>query len=169
MLSRGQRFFPSVFLASQYWKTSWVTHSALHNISVIETFYAWERKIKFFCRIFFVSQYRKNSWWPLLSFRLFGISKIFCHIMIFRQIFWSHSTKKLRQEPSNSSERSKCEVSKKIVSKNGISRFSVEIFLAQSAEGFRCGALRYIRKVRLSKKFIPKRLILLFSVDFFFT
>ena len=87
--------------------------------------------------------------------------------MIFRQIFWSHSTKKLRQEPSNSSEMSKCEVSKKIVSKNGISRFSVEIFLAQSAEGFRCGALRYIRKVRLSKKFIPKRLISLFSVDFF--
>ena len=148
---KGQRNFPSGFLANQYWKTSWVTHSALHNISVIETFYAWERKIKFFCRIFFVSQYRKNSWWPLQSFRLFGISETFCHIMIFRQIFWSQSTKKLRQEPSNVSEISKCEVSKKIVSKNGISRFSVENFLAQGAEGFRCGTLRYIRKVRYRK------------------
>ena len=76
-------------------------------------------------------------------------------------------TKKLRQDPSNVSKSSKCEVSKKIVSKSGISRFSVEIFLAQSADGYRCGTLRYIRKVRLSKKFIPKRLISLFSVDFF--
>ena len=87
LLSRGQRNFPSVFLASQYWKTSWVTHSAIHNISVIETFYAWERKIKFFCRIFFVSQYQKNSWWPLLSFRLFGISKTFMHITVFFRFF----------------------------------------------------------------------------------
>ena len=87
--------------------------------------------------------------------------------MIFRQIFWSHSTEKLRQEPSNVSESSKCEVSKNIVSRNGISRFSVENILAQSADGFRCGTLRYIRKVRLSKKFMPKRLISLLSIDFF--
>ena len=85
--------------------------------------------------------------------------------MIFRQFFWSHSTK-LRQEPSNVLESSKCELSKKIVSKNGISRFSIENCLAQSAEGFRCGTLRYIRKVRLSKKFLPERLISLFSVEF---
>ena len=110
---------------------------------------------------------QKKSCWPLLSFRFFGISKTLCHILIFRQIFWSHSTEKLLQEPSNVSESSKCEVSKKIVSKNGISRFSVENFLAQSAEGFRCGTLRYIRKVRLSKNFMPKRLISLFSVNFF--
>ena len=87
--------------------------------------------------------------------------------MIFRQIFWSHSTEKLRQEPSNVSESSKCEVSKEIVSKNGISRFSVENFLAQSAEGFRCGTLRYIRNFQLSKNFMRKRVISLFSVEFF--
>ena len=75
--------------------------------------------------------------------------------------------RKTSSGPSNVSESSKCEVSKKIVSKNGISRFSVENFLAQSAEGFRCGTLRYIRKVRLSKNFMPKRLISLFSVNFF--
>ena len=125
---------------------------SLTQYFVIETFYAWERKIKFFCRIFFVLQHRKSSWWPLLSFRLFGISKTFCHIMIFRQIFWSHSTEKLREEPSNVSESFKCQVSKKFMQLNGMSRFSVEYFPSQSAEGFRCGTLRYIRKVRLSKK-----------------
>ena len=53
------------------------------------------------------------------------------------------------------------------MNENGISRFSVENFLAQSAEKFRCGTLRYIRKVRLSKNFMPKRVISLFSVEFF--
>ena len=37
------------------------------------------------------------------------------------------------------------------------------------AEKFRCGTIRYIRKVRLSKNFMTKRLISLFSVEFFFT
>ena len=62
MPSRGHRDFPLVFLASQYWKISWVTLSTLREISGIETFYAWERKITFFCRNFFVSQYQKSSW-----------------------------------------------------------------------------------------------------------
>ena len=55
----------------------------------------------------------------------------------------------------------------KILNKNGISRFSDENFSAQSAERFRCGTLRYSRKGRLSKKFMPKRVISLFSVEFF--
>ena len=50
--------------------------------------------------------------------------------------------------------------------KNGISRLSVEFFLSQSAEKFRWGTLRYIRKVRLSTNFMPKRVISLFSVEF---
>ena len=50
--------------------------------------------------------------------------------------------------------------------KNGISRHSVENFLSQSAEKFRWGTLRYIRKVQLSKNFMPKRVISLFSVEF---
>ena len=85
----------------------------------------------------------------------------------FPSFFMSHSTKKLREEPTNVSKVFKCEVSKKILNENGISRFSVEIFLAQSAERFRCGTLRYIRIVRLSKSFMPRRLISLFSVEFF--
>ena len=101
------------------------------------------------------------------QFQIIWIQKNFCHIMIFRRIFLSDSTEKLREEPSNVSESFKCEVSKKILNKNGISRFSIETFSAQSVETFRCGTLRYITKGRLSKNFMPKRVITLFSVDFF--
>ena len=87
--------------------------------------------------------------------------------MIFRQIFWSHSTEKFREEPSNVSDSFKSEVSRKILNKNGISRFAVENFSARSVERFRCGTLRYITKGRLSKNFMPKRVISLFSVSFF--
>ena len=87
--------------------------------------------------------------------------------MIFRRIFLSDSTEKFREEPSNVSESFKCKVSKKILDKNGISRFSVENFSAQSVERFRCGTLRYITKGRLSKNFMPRRVITLLSVEFF--
>ena len=84
----------------------------------------------------------------------------------FPSIFLSHSTEKFREEKSNVSKNFKREVSKKNLNKNGISRFSVENFSAQSAESFRCGTLRYIRKVPLSKIFMPWRVISLFSVEF---
>ena len=51
--------------------------------------------------------------------------------------------------------------------KNGMSRLSVEKFLSENAVNFRWGTLRYIRKVQLSKNFMPKRVISLFSVEFF--
>ena len=85
----------------------------------------------------------------------------------FLSIFLSHSTEKLREEPSIVSKSFKCEVTKKILNENGISRFSVENFLARSVERFRCGTLRYITKGRLTKNFMPKSVITLFSVDFF--
>ena len=115
----------------------------------------------------FVSQFAKKSWEPLLSFRKLGISETFIRITVFLRYFLSHSTKKLREEPSNVSKSLKCEVTKKILNENGILRFSVENFLAQSADKFRCGTLRYIRKIRLSKNFMPKRVISLLSVEFF--
>ena len=90
--------------------------------------------------------------------------------MISRRILLSHSTKKLREEPSSFSESLKYEVSKNLMRKNRILRLSVESFLAQSAEGFSsCRTLRYIRKVRPSKNFMPEKVISLFSVEFFFT
>ena len=110
---------------------------------------------------------REKSWEPHLSFRKLGISDTFIRITVFFRFFLSHSTKKLREEPSNVSKCFKCEVTKNILNENGLLRFSVENFLAQSAEKFRCGTLRYIRKIRLSKNFMPKRVISLFSVEFF--
>ena len=115
----------------------------------------------------FVSQYAKNSWEPLLSFRIFGISETFMRITVFLRFFLSHSTEKFREEPSNVSKSFKCEVSKKILNKNGISRLSVDNFLSRNAEKFCWETLRYIRKVRLSKNFMPKRVISLSSVEFF--
>ena len=97
-----------------------------------------------------------------------GSRKLSC-LSRFSFDFLSHSTEKLREEPFNVSKSFKCEVSKRFMNKNGISRFSVGNFLAQSAKRFRCGTLRYMRKVRLSINIMPLRLISLFSVDFFFT
>ena len=51
--------------------------------------------------------------------------------------FLSHITEKLREEPSSVSEIFKREVTKKVMNKNGISRFSVVGFLSQGAEKFR--------------------------------
>ena len=88
------------------------------------------------------------------------------HITVFLRFFLSHSSEKLREEPSNVSDTFRCQVSKKLMQKNRKARLSLENFLSQSAEKFRWGTLRYIRKVRLSKNFMPKRVISLFSVDF---
>ena len=88
-------------------------------------------------------------------------------ITVFLGFFLSQSTEKLREEPSNVSKSFKCEVTKKILNENGISRFSVEIFLAQSAERYRCGTIRYIRIVRLSKNSMPKRVISFSPLNFF--
>ena len=115
---------------------------------------------------FFVSQYAKKPWEPLLSFRRFGILETFTQFTVFL-LFFVSQYEKLLEEPSNISESFDSEVSKNFMNKNGISLFSVGNFLAQSAKKFRCGTLRYMRKVRLSKKFKPMRLISLFSVEFF--
>ena len=53
-------------------------------------------------------------------------------ITVFLRFFWSHSTEKLREEPSNVSKNFKCEVSKNFMQKNGISQISVDIFLSRS-------------------------------------
>ena len=60
MLSRGLSRFSVDFLASQYWKTSWVTPSTFQKFPGIETFHAWERKITFFSRKFLSHSSRKT-------------------------------------------------------------------------------------------------------------
>ena len=96
---------------------------------------------------------------------VWDLGKFFAY-HIFPSFFLSHSSEKLREEPSRVSDSFNCQVSKKLMQKNGISRHSVENFLSQKAEKFRWGTLRYMRKVRLSKNFMPKRVISLFSVEF---
>ena len=76
----------------------------------------------------FVSQFAKKSWESLLSFRKLGISETFIRITVFLRFFLSHSTEKLREEPSKVSKSFKCEVTKNNLNENGILRFSVENF-----------------------------------------
>ena len=85
-------------------------------------------------------------------------------ITVFLRFFVSQYPN-LREETSNVSKSFKCQVSKKFMQLNGMSRFSVENFPSQGDERFRCGTLWYIRKVRLSKNFMPMRLITVFSVE----
>ena len=61
----------------------------------------------------------------------------------------------------------KREVSKKLSIRTEYHDFPSKNFLLRVPKDFRCGKLRCIGKVRLSKKFMPKRVISLFSVDFF--
>ena len=81
--------------------------------------------------------------------------------------FYSYIPEKLREESSSVSESFKREVSKKLSIRTEYHDFPSKNFLLRVPKDFRCGKLRCIGKVRLSKKFMPKRVISLFSVDFF--
>ena len=132
MLSRGQRDFPSAFFGLP------VLGIFVSNpINLTETFgfrnFQCMRTENHVLRSkIFVSQYARISWVPLLSFRIFGVSTIFVHITVYFRFFLSQSTEKLLEEPSKVSESFKCQVSKNFLQNNGISRFSVEIFLSRS-------------------------------------
>ena len=114
----------------------------------------------------FVSQYAKVSWERLLRFKFFGISETFLRITVFLQFFCRTVAKNFVRIHLMFQKVSNVRYRKKLMLKNGISRLSVENFLSQSAEKFRWGTLCYIRKVRLSKNFMPKRVMSLFSVEF---
>ena len=114
----------------------------------------------------FVSEYAEMSWEPLLSFRILGIWETFMRITVFLQFFCLTVPKNFMRNHLMFQKVSKLRYRKKNWNKNGKSRFSVENFLAQTAERFRCGTIRYIRKVQLSKNFMPKRVISLFSIKY---
>ena len=168
MLSRGVSRFSIDFFGLTVLTNCVGNHSNLPEKFGFRNFQCMRTENHVFQTNFIVPEYAKSSWEQLLSFRLFGIATTFMHITVFLRFFSSHSTKKLLEEPSKISESCKCQVSKKMMQENGISRFSVEIFCL-SAENFRWGTLRYIRKVQLSKNFVTKRLISFFFVEFFFT
>ena len=137
MLSRGHRDFPLVFFGLPVLKhfvgnTFNLTGNFGHRffLCMRTENHVLQSKV-------FVAQYAKISWEPLLIFRILGISETFMRITVFLRVFFlSHSTEKLREEPSNVSKSFNCEVSKKFMNKNGISRFSVGNFLAQSPKYF---------------------------------
>ena len=167
MLSRGHRVFPLVFFGLTVLKNFVGNAFNLPEIFGNRNFICMRTENHVLQSNFFVSYYAENSWEPLPIFRIFGISETFMRITVFLRFFLSHITEKFREEPSNVSKSLKCEVSKNKLNKNGISRFSVESFSPQSAERFRCGTLRYMRIVRLSKNFMARRVISLLSVEFF--
>ena len=86
----------------------------------------------------------------------------FYAITVYLRFFFVSEYRKTSWGPSKVSESFKCQVSKIFLQKNGISRFSVEFFCLGLKKN-RWGTFRYIRKVQLSKNFMRKRAISLFS------
>ena len=130
MLSRGHRDFPLIFFGLPVLK-----HFVGNTFNLTENFgyrifLCMRTENHVLQSKFFVSEYEKKSWELLLSFRMFENSKTFFAYHSFPSIFLSHSTEKLREEPSNVSESFKCQLSKNFMHKNGISRVSVESFLS---------------------------------------
>ena len=117
---------------------------------------------------FIVSEYAKNSWEPLPSFRIFGISKTFMHITVFLQFFCLTVPKNFLRNHLKFQNVSNVRCRKVLCKRTEYHDFPSKFFCL-GAEKFRWGTLRYIRKVRLTKNFMTKRLITLFSVEFFFT
>ena len=114
LLSKGYRESPLIFLASQYWKTFVGNTFNLPEHFEYRNFLCMRTENLVLQSKSFVSQYLKKSWEPLLSFGKFGISETFMRITVFLRFFLSHSTEKLREQPSNVSKSFKCEVTKKI-------------------------------------------------------
>ena len=111
---------------------------------------------------------RKKSWEPLLSFRIFGISKIFMHIKVFFRFFCLTVQKNFVRNHLKFQNVSNARCRKVLCKGTEYQGFPSKIFCL-GAEKFRWGTLCYIRKVRLSKNFMTKKLITVFSVEFFFT
>ena len=117
---------------------------------------------------FFVPQYAKISRKPLLSFRNFGISKTFMHITVSFDFFCLTVPKNFLRNHLKFQNVSNVRCRKVLCKRTEYHDFPSKFFCL-GAEKFRWGTLRYIRKVRLTKNFMTKRLITLFSVEFFFT
>ena len=92
-------------------------------------------KTRFSLEIFCITV-RKKLWGTTSNFQNVWDLGNFYAYHGFSSIFLSHSTEKLLEETFNVSENFKCEVSEKNWNKNGISRFSVEIFRLRVLEDF---------------------------------
>ena len=168
MLSRGQRNFPSVFFGLPVLKNLVGNPFSHTQYFGYRNFLCMRTENQVFLPNVLCLTIPKELVVTTSKFQIIWDLEKFHAYHGFLSIFLSHSTEKLREEPSNVSESFKCQVSKNFMHKKVITRFPVENFLSRP-EKFRWRTLRYIRKVRLSKNFMTKRLITLFSVEFFFT
>ena len=166
MLSSGVSRFHFDFFGLTVLKNFVRNPFKLPEIFGYRIFLCMRTEITFFIRNFLYHSTQKIPGNDFKDSKCLGSRKLFCISRFSFDFVLSHSSEKLREEPSNVSDTFKCQVSKKLMQKNGISRHSVENFLSQNAEKFRWGTLRYIRKVRLSKNFMPKRVISFSSVEF---
>ena len=116
---------------------------------------------------FCVSQYAKNSWERLLRFKMFGISETFLNFTFFLRFFCLTVAKNFVRNHLMFQTVSNVRYRKNLCKRTEYHDLQSKIFCLRVPKDFRCGKLRCIRKVRLSKKFMPKRVISLFSVDFF--
>ena len=116
------------------------------------------RCILFFRRNILVSQSRKSSWAILQCFRKIGVSNIFMHnrgYNVFRsKIFGLTVPKNFEGIPSRFQKNWGIE---KFYAYLGVSQFSVEDFLSNSAEKFRQGNLLFLRKFLFSKIFMDEK------------
>ena len=136
MLSRGRRDFPLVFFGLPVLKKFVGNTFNLPENFGYRIFFMHENgksrpSVEIFCL-----RVRKKIVGATSKFQnVWDLENFFC-ISQFSFHFFVSQYRKLREEPSNVSKSFKCEVSKKFMNKNGISRFSVGNFLAQSAKYF---------------------------------
>ena len=136
MLSRGHRAFPLFFFGLPVLKKFASNTFNLPENFGYRIFFMHENgksrpSVEIFCL-----RVRKKIVGATSKFQNVWDLENFCCISQFSFHFFVSHYRKLREEPSNASKSFNCEVSKKFMNKNGISRFSVGNFLAQSAKYF---------------------------------
>ena len=164
MLSRGHRDFPFVFFGLPVLKLFVGNTFNLTENFGYRNFLCMRTENHVLQSKFFVSEYEKKSWEPLLKFRMFGISKTILHITVFLQFFCLTVPKNFLRNHLMFQKFSNVRYRKSLCIRTENQEFQSKFFVSKN---FRLGTLRYMRKVRLSKKFMPKRMISFFSVEFF--
>ena len=110
----------------------------------------------------FVSQFAKSSWKPFLCFRIIGVSKTFMQSRFTFDFFLSQSTEKLLEAHLKFQKVSNVRYRKFFCKRTEYHDFPSNFFCLGLKKN-RWGTFRYIRKIQLSKNFMRKRAISLFS------
>ena len=169
MLSRGVSRFSIDFLGLTALTICVGNHSNVPEKFGFRNFQCMRTENHVLQTNFIVSEYAKNSWEPLLSFRLFGISKTFMHITVFLQFFCLTVPKNFVRNQLMFQKVSNVRYWKNLCNWTECHGFPSKIFHLRVPKDFVVEHFGISEKFGYRKKFMPKRLISLFSVDFFFT